>query len=285
MSDVASPTAIAAAPFPFRLAACDLDGTLLGPDKTIGPANLAAVAALRNHGVEVIVVSGRRHTNSVHFHRQLGLRPGAPIVSCLGARVATAETDEIWSEHPLPPDLSAELVREGRARGFSVIRYGREHLRSDGRTKWTELYASRVGEQPEVVADPDQLGTAGALKLVWYGEPETLRALRPDLEERFRGRLELLPTDPENLEFVAAGVNKAAALALVAGRLGVERAATLAFGDGESDAPMLEWSGLGVVMPHAGKRARAAARLVAPSGDEEASAFARAVDIVLGMVR
>lgn len=271
---------MSADPFPYRLAACDLDGTLLGPDKLIGPANLAAVAALRDRGVEVILVSGRRHANSVHFHRELGLRPDAPIVSCLGARVATAETGGTWAEHPLPAELSAELVQEARTRGFTVIRYGREHLRCDARNHWTDLYASRVGEQPEVAADVDQLGAAGALKLVWYGEPEILAALRPDLTERFRGRLEILSTDAENLEIVAAGVNKAAALTLVAARLGVARKATLAFGDGESDAPMLEWAGLGVAMPRAGERARAAAGLVAPAG-AEASAFARAVETIL----
>ncbi len=269
-----------AAPLPFRLAACDLDGTLLGPDKTISPANLAAAAALRDRGVEVIVVSGRRHANSVRFHRELGLGPDAPIVSCLGARVATAETGKTWVEHPLPAELSAELVHEARTRGFTVIRYGREHLRCDARNHWTDLYASRVGEQPEVAADADQLGAAGALKLVWYGEPAALTELRPGLTERFRDRLELLPTDPENLEFVAAGVNKAVALARVADRLGVARGATLAFGDGESDAPMLAWAGLGVAMPRAGERARAAAGMVAPAG-EDASAFARAVEVIL----
>ena len=279
-----SPSSVVPAPFPFRLAACDLDGTLLGPDKTLGAANLAAVAALWARGVEVVLVSGRRHANSVRFHRQLGLRPDAPIVSCLGARVATAETGDVWEEHPLPADLSTELVREGRTRGFSLIRYGREHLRCDGRTKWTDLYASRVGEQPEVVADADQLGAAGALKLVWYGEPSVLGDMRPALTERFRGRLEIMPTDPENLEFVAAGVNKAAALARVADQLAVGRAATLAFGDGESDAPMLAWAGLGVAMPRAGERARAAAGLVAPAG-EEASAFARAVGVILDVPR
>ena len=271
---------MSAAPFPYRLAACDLDGTLLGPDKKIGAANLTAVAALRARGVSVIVVSGRRQANSVRFHRQLGLRPDAPIISCLGARVATAETGEIWSEQPLPAELSAELVQEGLARGFSVIRYGRERLLCDGRTRWTDLYASRTGEEPEVVDDPARLGVAGALKLVWYGEPETLASLRPKVTERFGNRVTLLPTDPENLEFVAAGVNKAAALALVAARLGVPLAETLAFGDGESDAPMLSWAGLGGAMPQAGERARAAADLVAPPG-EEASAFARAVDLIL----
>jgi hydroxymethylpyrimidine pyrophosphatase-like HAD family hydrolase len=41
--------------FPFRLAAIDLDGTLLGPDKTISPENIAAVDRLHQNGVTVII--------------------------------------------------------------------------------------------------------------------------------------------------------------------------------------------------------------------------------------
>ena len=44
--------------FPFRLAAVDLDGTLLAPDKTIPQANVDAVHTLRNLGCEVILGLG-----------------------------------------------------------------------------------------------------------------------------------------------------------------------------------------------------------------------------------
>jgi hydroxymethylpyrimidine pyrophosphatase-like HAD family hydrolase len=55
----------------------------------------------------------------------------------------------------------------------------------------------------------------------------------------------------------------------------------VAFGDGNNDAAMLAWAGLGVAMPHAAPSALAAADLIAPEGDPE-TALARAVELVLG---
>ena len=54
----------------------------------------------------------------------------------------------------------------------------------------------------------------------------------------------------------------------------------LAFGDGNNDAAMLAWAGLGVAMPHASEAALAAADRVAPAGNPE-TALARAVEMVL----
>jgi len=55
--------------FPFRLAAIDLDDTLLGPDKQISAANAAAVSTLRDREVRIILASGRRHENMLRFHQ------------------------------------------------------------------------------------------------------------------------------------------------------------------------------------------------------------------------
>ncbi|RYD26065.1 MAG: HAD family phosphatase, partial [Verrucomicrobiaceae bacterium] len=43
----------------IRLAAIDLDGTLLGPDSRISPENLSAVDQLTRAGIEVVFASGR----------------------------------------------------------------------------------------------------------------------------------------------------------------------------------------------------------------------------------
>ena len=43
----------------IRLAAIDMDGTLLSPDGTVSPANQAAIRALKNQGAEVVVCTGR----------------------------------------------------------------------------------------------------------------------------------------------------------------------------------------------------------------------------------
>ena len=266
------------AAFPYRLAACDLDGTLLGPRKEISPANFDAVQRLRRQGVRVVLASGRRHQNSILFYRQLGM--DGLMVSCSGALVKDPGTEQTRREILIPPALADELVAHGQAGGFAVIYYHRDHLFIGERNHWTELYESRVGERAELFpGDLRGLGGAAALKIVWYGEPDTLRAMRPSLHDEYRDRLTVLSTDPENLEFLAPAANKADALASLADFYGVNQTETLAFGDGENDAPMLRWAGLGVAVDGANELARSAARLTGAAGTPE-ERFARAVDAV-----
>ena len=55
------------APSPYRLAAIDIDDTLTGPDKRVGPANRAAVRRLAAAGCRVVLASGRRHGNMLRY--------------------------------------------------------------------------------------------------------------------------------------------------------------------------------------------------------------------------
>jgi hypothetical protein len=47
--------------FPFKVAAVDLDGTLLCPQRTVSAANQRAIQRLRDHGCQIVMASGRRH--------------------------------------------------------------------------------------------------------------------------------------------------------------------------------------------------------------------------------
>ena len=266
------------ATFPYRLAATDLDGTLLGPKKEISQANIAAVADLQKRGTRVVVASGRRHQNSLRYYRQLGF--DGFMISCAGALVKNPDTGETLREVLLPAELAAELVANGQASGYTVVYYHRDHLYIGQRNDLTALYESRVGETAELFpGNLNDLRGEAALKIVWYGEPDALRPERQRLEEKYGDKLRVLSTDPENLEYSAPGANQAAALAAVARCYDVPQAATLAFGDGENDAPMLAWAGLGAAVSGSNKIAQAAADLVGPPG-VPAESFARSVEAV-----
>src|SRR5436309_11948735 len=57
---------------PIRLLAVDIDGTLLNPQFSISDADLYAVRRAHEQGVEIIVVTGRRHTFALPIVQQLG---------------------------------------------------------------------------------------------------------------------------------------------------------------------------------------------------------------------
>jgi Cof subfamily protein (haloacid dehalogenase superfamily) len=264
--------------FPYLLAAVDLDGTLLGPDKQISAQNAAAVQRLSDNGARVIIASGRRHQNSIRFQRQLGLT--GPIIACQGGLIRDGEQGNVVEAHFLPLNAAREIVDQGEQTGIDVIYYHLDHLYvGKERDRWIDLYESRVGELTETLPDLDQLEGRRALKIVWYGDPDVLKRIRPEITAQFRDKVDVLSTELENLEFMPHGVNKATALEKVAREFGIQREQVLAFGDGENDVPMLTWAGLGVAMKHGNAAAIAAAKMVSPSGAPE-TAFARAVEAI-----
>jgi Cof subfamily protein (haloacid dehalogenase superfamily) len=265
--------------FPYRLAAIDLDGTLLGPDKKVSEENAAAVRRLNENGAKVVIASGRRHQNSIRFQRQFEL--DGPIIACQGGLIRDGESGNVIEAHFLPQTVAREITKEGANAGVREIYYHLDHLYvAERNNEWIELYESRVGEKTETIADLGLLDGRRALKIVWYGDPLILEQARPRMAERYREKVDLLSTEKENLEFMPRGINKATALAKVAAELGVRAEEVLAFGDGENDVQMLSWAGAGVAMRHGNAAAIAAAKFVSPEASPE-TAFAAAVGAVL----
>jgi hydroxymethylpyrimidine pyrophosphatase-like HAD family hydrolase len=97
----------------------------------------------------------------------------------------------------------------------------------------------------------------------------------PGLQELWAGRLYVVRSQPEYIEFTDISVSKSGALAWLCERLGVPRDGVVALGDGMNDVDMLEWAGLGVAVAEAARPVRDAADAVVPRAD--VPAFLRAL--------
>src|SRR6266576_1999047 len=65
----------------IRLLAIDIDGTLLNPQFQISDTDMAALRRAHAEGVEVILVTGRRHTFALPIAQQLGDRKGESMAA------------------------------------------------------------------------------------------------------------------------------------------------------------------------------------------------------------
>lgn len=264
--------------FPYRLAAIDIDDTLVGHDKKIGADNRRAVAELEGAGCEVILASGRRHENMVPYARELGLH--GFIVSSQGARAQHLETGEIIHHACVQAGDAVRLVAEGERRGFTVLLWLADGIRANTRSEWVRTYGAESGGDPVEIIDLSTLRTATPEKVVWAGHPTQVAAAEKELLGRLPPGVHAMITNDWYLEFTAHDATKAAGVAAVARRLGIPTSEVLTFGDGNNDVSMLRWAGLGIAMPHGRASAREAAKRVAPEGTPE-TALARAIDLLL----
>jgi hydroxymethylpyrimidine pyrophosphatase-like HAD family hydrolase len=213
----------------------------------------------------------------LRYSRALGLDDF--VVSCQGALVRHARTGEIIHRALLTPPEAAEVTALGLSRGVTVLHWAGRGVLAQEQSRWTDRYTSDCSD-PVAITDLRALRDEPAEKVVWGADPGVITALAPEMRRRYRGRMVVTVTDDWFLEFASTGATKAAGVAAVADRYGVEQSEVLAFGDGNNDAALLAWAGLGVAMSHGRPAAQAAAKMVAPAGDPE-SGLARGVEAVV----
>lgn len=252
---------------PYRLAAIDLDDTLLGPDHLISLRNAQAVRALAAQGVLCVIASGRMHEATTRFSEELDL--DAPIISYNGAMVKHPRTGEVWHHVRVPAAPAADVITYCAEHDCHLNYYLNDHLYVARRTPWAEFYLKQTGSPLEEVGDLRPLRGTEPTKMILIDTPEMTERLQAEFTDRFGDTLYITRTNPEYLEFMNPAASKGIALELAAKRLNIAQAETIAFGDGNNDLPMLKWAGLGVAMGTAKAHVRAAADRLAPPYDED----------------
>ena len=258
---------------PYRLCAIDLDDTLLGPDHNVSPRNVAAVRAVVDAGVIVVIASGRMHEATLRFVEQMGLQ--TPIISYNGAMVKNPHTGEIWLHERIAPEVAAQVLDYAHSHVLQLNYYLDDHFYSAAYTQWAKLYCERTLAPVEIVPEMYRTlqGTAPT-KMIVVDTQERTDALLTPFQDRFGDRLYVTKSNDEYLEMMPPQANKGVALALVAAKFGVTAAETIAFGDSYNDIPMLTWAGLGIAVGNAKPETKAAAQRTVATNAEDGVAVA-----------
>jgi Cof subfamily protein (haloacid dehalogenase superfamily) len=253
--------------FTPSLVAADLDGTLVDRDIAWAPGLPQALAGLRAAGVGTVICTGRMFRSARKVAARLGIVEG-PVVCYQGALVADLSTGEWYRHTPMEGAAAAEVVRHIRAMGRQLNAYIDDRLYVEEVTPWARRYAEHVEVGIDSVPDlEDEVRRRPPTKLVLVTSADDVEAILPGLHERWAGKLYVVRSQPEYIEFTDVSVSKSGALAWLCERLGVARERVVALGDGMNDVDMLEWAGLGVAVAEAARPVRDAADLVVPRAD------------------
>jgi Cof subfamily protein (haloacid dehalogenase superfamily) len=249
-----------------RLVATDIDGTLIRSDRRLSPRTLEVINALP---VPFVLVTGR----PVRWLRQIydQMRAPVPAVCANGAVVYDPDTDEVLRAAPLAVDLLLDVAKRLRD-AVPDITLAVEV--ENGRAFWyEEAWPLRWDDEHQavrVLATPDELTSVPAVKLLArsaHHRPDDFyelvsRTLGGVAESTFSSAGALV-------EISAVGVTKAAGLAWLCERHGIESAEVVAFGDMPNDIPMLAWAGRSVAVGNAHPAVKEVADEVGQTNDED----------------
>ncbi|MEU0682980.1 HAD family hydrolase [Streptomyces albogriseolus] len=256
----------ASSPFPYRLVATDLDGTLLRDDHSVSGRTREALAAATAAGAAHIVVTGRAVPWTRPILEDLGYQGLA--VCGQGAQVYDAGAGRLLTSVTLDRQLAGVALAKIEAEvGPLHLAASRDGL--DGEVLVGPGY-DVVGKLPATpFTDASDLWAAPLNKLYIQHPELTSDELAAAAEHTAGGFVTVVMAGEGIVELLPLGLSKATGLSLAARRLGVKAAETIAFGDMPNDIPLFAWSGHGVAMANAHRELRAVADEVTASNEDD----------------
>ncbi len=256
----------------IRLAALDIDGTLLDSTERLLPKVAAAVSATLAQGVAVVLATGRWLGSARRWSMRLGTT--APLISHSGARVTCQEPPEDLLHLGLPLEPMQEIVafmdRHGIGGNLTIgpLTYMHPHPRLD---------PARLPPDVRLESSFLPLLTEAPLSLLIFdvrGIDLVYDRFAGQFGDRIAFLLNRTSGTADHLTLHHPAVDKGRALAMVCAHLGVDPSETLAIGDAESDTAMFDVAGVSVAMGNATDAVKARATATAPSNDDGGVAWA-----------
>lgn len=253
----------------YRLAASDMDGTLLDDECNISEENLSAIRAAEAAGMVFTIATGRALCALDRYLSVLGI--SAPIITYNGAMIVRPD-GEILYRRDMSEEAALRVWRDGVAADTTMILWSQNRLYSNKDNDIVRRYRAMSPAPYRLIGDGAEdipyLAREGVTKILYCDTPERIEELRLLKADSASYGVTCFKSKPVYLENVDSGVSKGAALLRLCELLGVDRGESVAFGDEANDIDMLRAAGLGVAMANATEPVRSVSDAVTLSNRE-----------------
>jgi Cof subfamily protein (haloacid dehalogenase superfamily) len=274
----------------IRLLAVDIDGTLLNPQFQVSPGDLGALRRANAEGVEVILVTGRRHTFAMPIALQLGF--DLWLISSNGA-VTRSMAGETFHRDLLPAATCRKLCLAMKEfRGHTVLTFDKDVKGAIVLERMDELGASiqkwleKNMEYIEFVIPVEDSLTSDPVQAMFCGRIERMQqVLAAIAASGLEGEITVLRTEYPARDLMLVDIlnrdcSKGHALERWAKFRGIPREQVMAIGDNYNDVEMLAFAGVPFIMGNASEEMRRNGWRVTLPNDQ--CGVAEAVKQVLG---
>ena len=257
----------------YKLAAFDMDGTLLDSNKEIRPSAIQACKRAAAAGKIIALDTGRAVTELTIFpFKEIGIRYGS--CAC-GTVIYDFDNSLVLAKRSIPASLVPVLVE---AAGLEDLMM---QVMIDGVSYVEAADVSRMAHfqmeayRPLYEATSSYADDIRAFALEHAEEINKINLYHASPEGRER-TLAFTFAETTSLEATPQGVSKGTGLADLCSVLGVSIEESIAVGDAFNDVPMLTMAGLGVAMGNSNEAALQAADVVV--GDNDHDGIAEVID-------
>ena len=240
----------------YKIIACDLDETLLGPDRHVSPGNREAIRRAMEMGVKFVPATGRGYASVQGTLQEIGLynAPDQYVLGYNGGAITENYGNKLLHFDGLTFEQAEALFQQGLRYDVCVHVYTLDTVYVYNFVPNEQAYL-RGRMEVEVLEAPsiDFLRGKPIGKILFNNtDLDYLHQIERDLAE-LTADMEISYSSARYLEFNPRGVSKGSGLLRLAKLLGVNQKDTIAIGDNFNDLSMIRAAGLGVGVQNAVK--------------------------------
>ena len=240
---------------PYKLLVVDIDGTLVGKDRTISVENKEALAKVYDSGIKVSLSTGRAYQACLGIINQLSL--DGEHIFFDGALVSNPNQNKEVYVQPLSQVVVRQMVEFAHLNDINLELYSATRYFAERETWSTNAHRQFFGLEPTIVDFTKLWNQERIIKggLVTISPEEVAKARSFYLQ--FNNSLHFSrarsPAYPgiDFVNIVAPEVSKGKALEALASYLGISLSQVIAIGDGTNDISLLSLAGLAIAMGNA----------------------------------
>lgn len=250
--------------------AVDMDGTLLRQDKKISPRTQAAIYKAIEKGIKIVIATGRPLEGVYRYLEELNLMKGDDyVISFNGSVVQNTTTKEVIKRSILKGKDLHRLYQLSKRLDVNIHAFTKEGCITPVMSKYSEL-EGEINDIPVKVKSYDTISDdEDIIKIMMVDEPEILGRAMKNLPEEIYKDYTVVRSAPYFLEFLNKHANKGEGLRALTKHLNISMDETIAIGDADNDAHMIECAGLGVAMANAFPEVKQISDYITASNNED----------------
>lgn len=265
----------------IRLAAIDLDGTLLRDDMTVSDYTKDIIQKAAEK-IRIVVATGRMFDSARARVRLLGL-PDMPIICYTGAWTGMSVSGKILLREGLTPDIAEKILADAREEGWDIQSYIDDDICLPAPSPAEEKYRKYRAKPARYLGEEFYHPKTAPTRLIIVEEDAAKKEeIRNFLAARYGDAVELVYPGDVFLDIHKKGVSKARAVERLAAEWGIGAEEIVSFGNTENDASMLRFAASSYAVANAEPEAKAAAKEILPFTNEE-DAVAKKLAELLGL--
>lgn len=247
-----------------KLLALDVDGTLLDDEHRLSPVTAAALCALADQGIEIVLCTGRSPTNAAPYLREIGLE--GMMITHNGATTVQSETMEVVDQQPITLEEILPFIRYCRENRIHFDICTPFHLYVEQLTAEEQQMYTNFMLEP-VVHEDLSVFREPMVKFTIFGTKETMDKVEQDWRS-WNSELNIIRSHLLFIDIMNPLASKGNALRQLAGKRNVTREQIVAIGNYYNDLDMLQYAGLGIAMENSPEDLKQQADAVTASNND-----------------